>query len=657
MPNSSTTWRGWGATERETPGVVSTRLGTTVVANRMFPKVRSWFALGAPLELLSPLSVVRIVALLGLVSWPVAGLVGAVAPWACAAGLASALVVVVGLLRCTTLTARATTLFGFLVPAIAVAALVTGDGESGLVSIAVVLVAIAIQMGLFSTFVTVVVHQATSAALLVAALVVGGHRNALADAAALVLVTVLVALTVLVTTRSARAGGTIDPDTGVPNSHGMAEVLDRDRAAGPVLVCVSRLQGVAEARDALGHHVASELVRRAVEDLGQVLPAGASIGRCGDEDVLVVAPLDGDVIDQRQQCEAVVESVASAIGAGRYLVGTIEITLACHTGSTVAIPADDIDAIELIRRATLAAQTATETGVAHAEWDGRTTTLTADDLDLLTDLRSAADRGELWLAYQAKVAAQEGCRITGVEALLRWSSPRHGNVPPGRFIPLAERTGLVDRLTEWVLGEALDAQARWRAAGLDVGVAVNVSPQSLRTVDFTGLVARAVAARGVPPGALTLEVTESLAFDIPEAVERLTPLRELGIKVSIDDFGTGYTSLSVLPRLPLDELKVDQQFVRAMPTSSASDAIVRSVLELAHRLGLRAVAEGVEDAGLADRLTAYGYDVLQGYHFSRPVPEADLVALVRASAREAREQVVPLGEEPLETEALDGVLP
>ena len=151
-----------------------------------------------------------------------------------------------------------------------------------------------------------------------------------------------------------------------------------------------------------------------------------------------------------------------------------------------------------------------------------------------------------------------------------------------------------------------------------------MSPHSLRTVDFTHRVSRALRERGVPPRSLTLEVTESLAFDIPEAVERLTPLRQLGVKISIDDFGTGYTSLSVLPRLPLDELKVDQQFVRAMLTSSASDAIVRSVLELAHRLGLSAVAEGVEDGVLAERLAGYGYDVLQGYHFSRPVPEGEL---------------------------------
>ena len=397
------------------------------------------------------------------------------------------------------------------------------------------------------------------------------------------------------------------------------------RASGPVMVSVAHLQGVAEVGDALGPHVASELVRRAVEDLGQVLPIGVSIGRATDDDVLVVTPLGGDALDRRRQCEVVLTSITSAIGAGRYVVGAVEIALNTHVGSTTASPDEVIAGTELIRRAGLAAQRATAQGVAHSEWDGTTTTLTAHDLDLLSDLRHASERGELWLAYQPKHSPVVDA-VVSVEALLRWTSPRHGVVTPFQFIPLAERTGLIDRLTDWVLAEALDAQVRWRAAGLDIGVAVNVSPHSLRTVDFTHRVSRALRERGVPPRSLTLEVTESLAFDIPEAVERLTPLRQLGVKISIDDFGTGYTSLSVLPRLPLDELKVDQQFVRAMLTSSASDAIVRSVLELAHRLGLSAVAEGVEDGALAERLAEYGYDVLQGYHFSRPVPEGELIA-------------------------------
>jgi EAL domain-containing protein (putative c-di-GMP-specific phosphodiesterase class I)/GGDEF domain-containing protein len=635
VPNTSTTWRGWSADDADASGVVSARLGSTVVANRLFPKVRSWFALGAPLELLSPLSVVRVVTLIALLTWPLGMLAGAIAPALTATWCVATVLVLVWLNQQVTLTPRRTIAIGYVVSVVSALALFSGEGDGAarVTPVALLLVANAIAMGLFARFQVAMVHQAVTALLVGGVTVLVDDLHAVAEAAALFVVTTLVAMTVLVTTRSARAGGTVDPDTGVPNAHGMAERLDVLRRTDHVLVCVAHLQGVAEAGAALGHLVASEIVRRAVEDLGQVMPAGVAIGRMSDDQVLLLAPLAGDAVDRDHQRDDVLAAITAATGAGRYVVGSIEITLNTHVGTSSSAPDDDIDATESIRRATLAARRATSAGVAHAEWDGTSTTLTAHDLDLLTDLRYAADQGELWLAFQPKVAPGGGRdEVTGVEALLRWTSPRHGNVPPARFIPLAESTGLVDRLTEWVLATALDAQVRWRSAGVEIGVAVNVSPASLRSVDFGSQVAQALRSRGLPPHVLTLEVTESLAFDIPEAVERLTPLRALGVKISIDDFGTGYTSLSVLPRLPLDELKVDQQFVRAMPTSPASDAIVRSVCELAHRLGLSVVAEGVEDAELAGRLAGYGFDVLQGYHFSRPVPEHELLALLSPTA-------------------------
>ena len=163
---------------------------------------------------------------------------------------------------------------------------------------------------------------------------------------------------------------------------------------------------------------------------------------------------------------------------------------------------------------------------------------------------------------------------------------------------------------------------------MDLPVSVNVSPLSLRSVDFTNRVAQTLAERGVRPDRLMLEVTESMAFDIPEAVEPLAPLHDLGVKISIDDFGTGYTSLSVLSQLPLDELKVDQTLVRDATTSPASEAIVRSVCELAHRLGLSAMPEGVEDEELTETMRSFGFDLLQGYHVARPMPEAELIAWI-----------------------------
>ena len=259
--------------------------------------------------------------------------------------------------------------------------------------------------------------------------------------------------------------------------------------------------------------------------------------------------------------------------------------------------------------------------------------MTAADLALLADLRFAAGNGELSLAYQPQASAVTGAPVS-VEALLRWTSPRHGAVSPGVFIPLAERTGLLDPLTDWVLLDALDAQVRWREVGIDLPVSINLSPRSLSDPTLTQRILSELHVRSLPPTVLTIEVTETAAIDLVHAVDRLRLLHDHGIGVSIDDFGTGYTSLSVLPHLPLDELKVDQRFVRALLSSTADAAIVHSVVDLAHRLGLRAVAEGVETEELSRHLIALGFDLLQGYHFSRPLGEAALIEFIRTCARD-----------------------
>jgi EAL domain-containing protein (putative c-di-GMP-specific phosphodiesterase class I) len=224
---------------------------------------------------------------------------------------------------------------------------------------------------------------------------------------------------------------------------------------------------------------------------------------------------------------------------------------------------------------------------------------------------------------------------TSVEALLRWDRPGSGPVPPDRFIGLAERTGLVSDITRWVLEEALDAQARWRDLGVELPVSINVSGKDLADPELTGRVLDALADRGLPTACLTVEITESAVTDAEQAIAVLGPLRARGVHVSIDDFGTGFTSLSALPALPLDELKIDQKFVRACIGSSADDAIVAAVCDLAHRLGLVVVAEGVADAAIAARMAEHGIDLLQGFALARPMDEAALLELVapHSSAR------------------------
>jgi EAL domain-containing protein (putative c-di-GMP-specific phosphodiesterase class I)/GGDEF domain-containing protein len=622
VSSTSTRWRGWNDTTRDGP-VASDRLESSSVANRWFPKVRSWFALGAPLELLSPLSLIRVVTAVAAATWSAAIWVGAVAPVIGWALVVTTLALLGWSTVRTDLSERFTRGFVFALALAAAAAAASGDGTSGVIVYAVLGTTVAITTAMFCTPATLGAHQLTAwTAMVVAVGIAGGGREILL-VATFALVAAIAAMTTAVTTRSARRGASVDADTGLPNSHGLEAALTELGTGGKILVCTVHLQGVAEARDALGHRVASELVRRAVENFGQVLPADAVIGRAADDEIVTLVPA-ADLVETRA---ATLRSIEAAVGSGRHLIGSIEVAMLAHVGTSVADPADPVDATETLRRSTLAARTAVKAAVLHREWDGTSTTLTADDLTLLADLRHAAERGELWLAYQPKITVSTGATAS-VEALLRWTSARHGNVSPARFIPLAERTGLIDRLTEWVLSDALDAQVRWRQAGHALNVSVNVSPRSLRSTELTSRVTEALWSRSLGPDVLTIEVTESLAFDIPEAVERLGPLKRLGVRISIDDFGTGYTSLAVLPHLPLDEIKLDQQFVRQLEESAANDAIVRAVVELAHRLGLTAVAEGVETARLADKLSEYGYDVLQGFHISRPLPQDELMAFI-----------------------------
>ena len=245
--------------------------------------------------------------------------------------------------------------------------------------------------------------------------------------------------------------------------------------------------------------------------------------------------------------------------------------------------------------------------------------MTSADLTLLADLRLAPDRAELWMAYQPQIDPATGATDRGRgPAALDESGARLG---AARSLHPARRTD-GPRRPAHRLGpaEALDVEVRWRRAGLDLPVSVYVSAVSLSDPGFPDKVLRLLRDRRLPGTTLTVEVTETAALDVDQAVDRLGTLHDAVVGISIDDFGTGDTSLAVLPQLPIDELKVDQRFVKASATSAADDAIVRSVLELAHQLGLRAVAEGVEDAETHDRLRGYGFELLQGWRSRRRCP-------------------------------------
>lgn len=621
--------------------VTSARLHSeAAVRNRLFPKTRSWFALEAPLELLSPLSVLRIISGLSMVVWTVtAVLLGGpdfkVLPTAVV--IASAALVWVALVFVHRTGDRWTQII-LLIFTIQVL-LLAWAGQGALMSYAdlFVFMPVSVAVGLFLSLRKGLVQQ--SAVVVGASLALAPAHGVIAGivmGVMTMLASAIVSMSVYFLTWTANRQGAFDPDTGLPNGIGLSRRIGSKGTHPMFVIGVVRLEGVNDARKALGYEVGTELLRRAVEDLGQVLPRDTFIGRVDGDELVVTSGLNtssGQPIPRLALAGEAAElalTLTGAIQAGRYLVGGVEVSLRSHVGLALA-PWDGPEIPELVRRASQCASRAVTMGRTHLLWDGDIGVMTADDLSLLADLRLATERGELYLAYQPQIATTTS-RVASVEALVRWASPKHGPVTPGRFIPLAEQTGLIDRLTDWILNEALDAQARWMESGVDLPVSVNLSPKTLTSPDLSERIMAALDQRGLEPRRLTIEVTETAVLDVLQAVGLLEPLHERGVRISIDDFGTGYTSLAVLPDLPLDELKVDQRFVRRLETSSADDAIVQTVLKLAHRLGLDAVAEGVETAALFERMCEYGFDLLQGFYFSEALTEQQLLKYVAASS-------------------------
>jgi EAL domain-containing protein (putative c-di-GMP-specific phosphodiesterase class I) len=238
------------------------------------------------------------------------------------------------------------------------------------------------------------------------------------------------------------------------------------------------------------------------------------------------------------------------------------------------------------------------------------------------ELRHALGEDELVLHYQPKVDL--GSRRTiGIEALVRWIHPRHGLMLPGQFIPQADQTDLIGPLTAWVLDNAMRDLSEWLSAGIDTSMSVNLAARNLHDPELPVMVHRALEAWAVPPSRLRLEITESIAMDAADD-ERLRQLTALGIGLTIDDFGTGYSALSYLKRLPMDEIKIDRTFIVDMAGSGDDAAIVRPTIDLGHNLGLKVVAEGVENEATLQLLTSFGCDSAQGFHLCRPLPPDEL---------------------------------
>jgi diguanylate cyclase (GGDEF)-like protein len=394
---------------------------------------------------------------------------------------------------------------------------------------------------------------------------------------------------------------------------------DRARADGAsVAVLLLDLDGFKQINDTLGHSVGDAVLREVAARLRAQLAPDTLLARLGSDEYAILHPHARGVEDAL--------TLAATVQAALQAPVTFDgVALNVEASVGVALVPDHArDADELLQRADLALDRARTRRGGVEVYAPEHHRSGAERLALLGEVRPALERGEFALFYQPQLALRTG-RVTGVEALLRWRHPARGLVPPLQFISLIEQTALVGPVTLHVLDLALGQSADWRAAGLDLGMSVNLSARNLHDPALPEQIAALLGRHSVPAAALTVEVTESATMADPAtAVDVLEGLRALGVGVSIDDFGSGNASIAYLAQLPVGELKIDRSFVTPMCASPRDEAIVRTTIDLARHLDLHVVAEGIETPDVCDRLAAMGCDTGQGFLISRPAPAAEL---------------------------------
>ncbi|WP_159448447.1 bifunctional diguanylate cyclase/phosphodiesterase [Demequina sp. NBRC 110052] len=423
---------------------------------------------------------------------------------------------------------------------------------------------------------------------------------------------------------------THDTLTGLANrsqmEHALSRLLGQGGDVGPTLVLID-LDHFKDFNDTLGHPVGDRILQEVANKLAKTTPPEASVHRLGGDEFAVV--IDADADEARVTTLELLGSLDHPLE-----VGDLELLVRASAGIAAA-PAHGQDAETLMKNADIA--------LYHAKLERDRISVYSDEYDintverlkLLADLRTALDRRELHLVFQPQVDLATG-RTVAVEALVRWQHPEHGMIGPDEFIPLAENSGLIFPLTTFVLDDALAELARWTAQGHDVRMAVNLSARHLADLALPGQVLAALDRHDVPASSLVLEVTETgILSDAVRADMVIHALREVGVEIAIDDYGTGNASLSYLKRLEVDELKVDRSFVGNMLQDEHDQVIVRSTIELALALGLRVVAEGIEDEPTVTVLAGLGGVIGQGYHLGRPTTPDEIDVRLAAEAATA----------------------
>jgi diguanylate cyclase (GGDEF)-like protein len=421
-----------------------------------------------------------------------------------------------------------------------------------------------------------------------------------------------------------------DALTGLPNraylqrrlSVALTDVAD-GRSTGAAVMILD-LDGFKEVNDTLGHHQGDLLLIEVAARLAATVGTGGTVARLGGDEFAVLLPGTGD----EDRAVHVGRRVLRALEHPIALDG-MEVEVGGSLGVSLA-PAHATEPSSLLKRADMAMYDAKATSRGLRVYQPELDTKDPRRLALVAELRTGLLNGGVTVHVQPKASLRSG-DVVSVEALVRWEHPQFGPIPPDEFVPVAERSGLIGPLTTRVLDLTLAACAAWRAEGIDIGVAVNLSTRSLHDADLVEEVTRLLRRHDVPSSRLTLEVTEgSVMADPTRAVALLHELRDLGVRLSVDDFGTGYSSLSYLKRLPVQEVKIDRSFVTGLQDGGEDVAIVRAIVDLGRHLGLEVVAEGVEDRDTWDLLASMGCDLVQGWHLSRPMPPDQLPSWMRA---------------------------
>lgn len=397
-------------------------------------------------------------------------------------------------------------------------------------------------------------------------------------------------------------------------------LAEQETSAGMAVLCMD-LDGFKAVNDTFGHPTGDALLRQVSTRLAQVVRASDILARLGGDEFAIIQPLSKSTDDAVALARRIIDTLAQP-----FSIEGVTAVIGVSVGIAFA-PKDGTSADELIKAADIALYSAKAGGrgtyrcfdqAMHAQLQAHQ--------QLIVALREALEKGELELHYQPLVSLQTR-KVTGCEALLRWRHPERGTIPPSEFIPIAEETGLLVPIGEWILRQACREAAGWPS---HISVAVNLSPVQFKHKALVKVVADALSASGLDPARLQLEITESVLLEESEHnLDILQALRNLGVKIALDDFGTGYSSLGYLRSFPFDKIKVDQAFVRDLPQGKESLAIVRAVAGLGHSLGMMTTVEGVETEEQLTAVNVEGFDEAQGYLFARPLPAAQIQQLLR----------------------------